>query len=456
MDRLSNLPHDIMVHILSLVDIKSAARSSLVSKRWRYVWTHLVNLVFEAPESYDFSPRQLIKGLDDTQVEKFCTMVNKVMTANCATFLNSFRICFPLKKPTSNGIDNRLNFLYHLRNSNLGDINKWIEFALTKRVRNFELNLSDFQGNIVVNSYTIRKDFFLVRPVYNDHLYTLQSLHLEGLNMDGPVLENVLAYCLNLECLTARSLRYHSSPSRSSFDYTQNQHRHLVVSSLKLKYLEICHCFDIKSLKISAPKLTSFTYFANYGSIEVEYTNVPSLVNVTFGDHYCFHILHNLHLLSSFSHQLEKLAIHWNQVNRVAYGLNVILRNNLLDLKSFIEKCPMLHTFKLELWPLSKQAVPMSGQRDVTINYEMHKHNQLKVLEIVGFDGSASLAEFVFCVTQNAPMLKKIICDYRCPRSKGNAHKWYDLQYIDRKGFVRRQAKLLAKQIRGGVDVVIL
>uniref|UniRef100_A0A803LE64 At1g61320/AtMIF1 LRR domain-containing protein n=1 Tax=Chenopodium quinoa TaxID=63459 RepID=A0A803LE64_CHEQI len=203
--------------------------------------------------------------------------------------------------------------------------------------------------------------------------------------------------------LTARSLRNYLRPS---FDPTQHQHQHLVVSSLKLKYLEISHCCDI-----------------------------------------------NLHLLSSFSCRLQKLAIHWYQKNRLPYGLQMILKDKL---RSFVEKCPVLHTFKLELWPLSQQPVPMSGQRDVKINYEMRKHNKLKVSEIVGFDGSASLAEFVFCVTQNAPMLKKIICDPRCPRSKGNAHKWYDLTYIDRLAPARGQAKLLAKQIGGGIDVVIL
>uniref|UniRef100_A0A803LNQ6 At1g61320/AtMIF1 LRR domain-containing protein n=1 Tax=Chenopodium quinoa TaxID=63459 RepID=A0A803LNQ6_CHEQI len=127
---------------------------------------------------------------------------------------------------------------------------------------------------------------------------------------------------------------------------------------------------------------------------------------------------------------------------------------------SFIEACPLLHTFKLELWPMLQHAklkTISSGRRGVKNKYEMRKHDQLKVLEIVGFDESATLADFVFCITQNAPMLKKIICDPHCPRSDGGyLHNVKDNCNIDKIALARRQAKWLAQQIQEGIDVVVL
>ncbi|KNA03250.1 hypothetical protein SOVF_211020, partial [Spinacia oleracea] len=111
------------------------------------------------------------------------------------------------------------------------------------------------------------------------------------------------------------------------------------------------------------------------------------------------------------------------------------------------------------LWPLTRQPVPISALNDVKINYAYQKlkHKlKLKVLKVVGFDGSASVAKFAFCLTQNAPTLKKIICDTRCPQLFGTVHRLYDIEYIDRIAPARRQAELLSKLIPGGIDVVIL
>jgi hypothetical protein len=44
---LSNLPEAILLHILSLLPTKDAARTSGVSKRWEYLWASMPNLVFD-------------------------------------------------------------------------------------------------------------------------------------------------------------------------------------------------------------------------------------------------------------------------------------------------------------------------------------------------------------------------------------------------------------------------
>ncbi|XP_071732486.1 putative F-box/LRR-repeat protein At3g59170 [Rutidosis leptorrhynchoides] len=51
-DRISNLPDDIIHHILSFLDLKYAMQTSALSKKWKLVWTLLPQLNFN---SYNFS-----------------------------------------------------------------------------------------------------------------------------------------------------------------------------------------------------------------------------------------------------------------------------------------------------------------------------------------------------------------------------------------------------------------
>jgi hypothetical protein len=44
---LSNLPEAVLLDILSLLPTKDAARTSLLSKRWKYLWASIPNLVFD-------------------------------------------------------------------------------------------------------------------------------------------------------------------------------------------------------------------------------------------------------------------------------------------------------------------------------------------------------------------------------------------------------------------------
>ncbi|RXI07755.1 hypothetical protein DVH24_009786 [Malus domestica] len=49
-DRISELPHEIIVSILSLMSLKEAAATSILSRRWRYVWASTMTLVFDSSE----------------------------------------------------------------------------------------------------------------------------------------------------------------------------------------------------------------------------------------------------------------------------------------------------------------------------------------------------------------------------------------------------------------------
>ncbi|KAF5782341.1 putative F-box domain, leucine-rich repeat domain superfamily, F-box-like domain superfamily [Helianthus annuus] len=45
-DRLSSLPDDLILKTLSFIDTKHAIRTSVLSSRWRYIWTSTPRLDF--------------------------------------------------------------------------------------------------------------------------------------------------------------------------------------------------------------------------------------------------------------------------------------------------------------------------------------------------------------------------------------------------------------------------
>lgn len=88
-DRISNLPGHILHHILSFVDARAAARTSVLSRRWMYIWRSIPILDFEDFSSWksdkfiDFVDRTL-EFHDESNIKEFCL--------SCDAYLNEPRI----------------------------------------------------------------------------------------------------------------------------------------------------------------------------------------------------------------------------------------------------------------------------------------------------------------------------------------------------------------------------
>ncbi|KAJ0435488.1 putative F-box domain, FBD domain, leucine-rich repeat domain superfamily [Helianthus annuus] len=105
-DRLSRLPEEILSHILFLMPMKFAVQTSILSKRWRYVWMFVTNLDFGEIHSMD-SLHSLTKIVD--RVLKFCT----------PSQVKLFRLHFPYICARKSSVSNWIDELVRLKISEL-------------------------------------------------------------------------------------------------------------------------------------------------------------------------------------------------------------------------------------------------------------------------------------------------------------------------------------------------
>ncbi|PWA50858.1 FBD-like protein [Artemisia annua] len=225
-DRLSNMPEEILSEILSLMPTKYAVRTSILSKRWRYNWTLVTNI--------------------DINVHPFHGLLN------CCAFVDRV---LDLCKTTEIK-------LFRLRFSNLwvqkSRLTKWIDEAVRLNVR--ELYIQSGLLKLPLNLLTCK---------------TLTKLTIESNNYcDG--LDRQTPF--NLPCLKTIDITVFGIGSRNALKLIRG------CPVLESFSLQMIHCseeeecrFDIATLKHL--KLKTW----KWGSFKKVVLNVPNLEDLTIG-----------------------------------------------------------------------------------------------------------------------------------------------------------------------------
>ncbi|KAF3574172.1 hypothetical protein F2Q69_00061859 [Brassica cretica] len=162
MDIISGLPDELLVKILLLVPTKVAVSTSILSKRWEYLWMWLPKL--------DYGPRNC------SECEKLRCFLNRNLPLHRAPVLESFRLdlCCSRFKPPEN-------------------INMWIGIAVSHCLRELEMMLYESDP---------AKPFVLP-----SNLYACKSLVVGGdILLDVPT----MASLPSLKTMKLQSVRYFS------------------------------------------------------------------------------------------------------------------------------------------------------------------------------------------------------------------------------------------------------
>uniref|UniRef100_UPI0005C8973D F-box/LRR-repeat protein At3g58900-like n=1 Tax=Fragaria vesca subsp. vesca TaxID=101020 RepID=UPI0005C8973D len=259
------LPHEILVSIVSLLSLKEAAATSVLSKRWQNLWKYTMTLNFQ---DVDFSVGDNfhcyinpVQELRDRKSRKYVSWMDRVLEQHQGQYIERFsRAYFFLHSGFKNSID------------------KWIEFAMQKRVQVLELQFLipkyDYARDNYAFPYTLLGESF--KHMY-PYLPTLQSCHynigfkflkvvrFQHIGMTDEVLDYFLSNCPVLERLIV-------------IDARGLVCLRVVGASISLKYLTVNGCPNLKSIEICNANIVSFVYRGAWMDLFI--SNVPLLIEV--------------------------------------------------------------------------------------------------------------------------------------------------------------------------------
>ncbi|KAH7845698.1 hypothetical protein Vadar_005022 [Vaccinium darrowii] len=461
-DRISRLPEDILVAILSLLTLQEAGRTSVLSRKWRYLWTFITRSL----NFYDWKSVAIGARINSST---YASSVNQVLKLHQGPFIGELIIRFYLDP-----------HYYH-------DVDSWIKFAFEKGVKRFELDLE--------NGYTARLPSYkfpsvekfrsssntvtgmqsyghVTRAVGSVGFSSLTTLRLSYVNVTNEVIEYFLGNCPLLEelhVIWSRRLR----------------NLKVVGASLKLKSLEISACIGLRVLEICAINLVSLSY--NGGLIRLLLTNVPVLSKFCVDGDYCDSLMYKDHLDSSYLQQVFKASRSfprgfsklWRLKQLELDIIHAKLGDNLIIYTGLIEACPSLARFALrytrgKLYEVEESSSSSSGSSDSdtdssSSNSDEEKlnlveearaqastgfqHQCLEVVELVGFIGHAKDLELASHLLEIAVSLDKLVINPRYPYFVDNPDSVMNTDALERG---RKCARLLETKLPPEASLVVL
>ncbi|XP_021817736.1 putative F-box/LRR-repeat protein At4g15060 [Prunus avium] len=384
-DQISKLPHEVVVSIVSLLTLKEAAATSILFRRWRYVWASTTTLNFEAVNFEDRNTLDYFYRLDEDilnqEGRKYVNWVNRVLEQHRGQSIERFRVIFFLDKGFTS------------------DIDKWIQFAMEKRVQVLQLDLLAEWVNYSPHDYAF--------PYKLLGFKSLKVIRFRHVAVTGELVEFLLSNCPLLERVSLTIAR----------DLT---HLRVVSPSIALKYLEIKYCQQLENIEISNANIVSFVFCGFLVPLHLK--NVPRLVEVAInklGNYYSEFIRFAFSQLSPCLSHLEILKL---DIREAVYNPNhvfPILANlkhlqllvdadhylSLGRLASFMKAAPYMRTLNLGLGmgtPDWKTAIIEKATAKCP-------HHYLKEVEISGYRGYECYVEHVMYLKMNVVALEKII-----------------------------------------------
>nr|XP_011464183.1 PREDICTED: F-box/LRR-repeat protein At3g58900-like isoform X2 [Fragaria vesca subsp. vesca] len=436
-DRISGLPDEILVSILSLLSLKEAQATSILSRRWHYVWAFSTTLNFDAEQRLI----RFCKPKSDRERElglcMYVDWVDSVLNQHRVANIERFRIAFELGPRSC--------------------IDKWIQFAMRKGVQILELDLSailypwglqyKFSNQVLGIS-----EFSSFKALCSEYIgfKFLKVLDFNRVDVDQDILEYFIYNCPVLERVAV-------------CDSSLMVNLRVVGQSIALKYLTIQQCLNLKSIEICEANLISFTYGGDLEKLLLR--NLPLLVEISLSGMTRitgWSAKIDFSYLSCCLSQLEILKINyiilWGETDPVIPSLPNLKclelafdeDNNyaLLHIAFFIKQTPCLHTLvmKFRSWRCPKN--PFAKKRAAR-----YSHDCLKVVKFLEYSGLSRQIELVKYLMKTASNLEKIIFD-PVNRQYSGVHRLLFPHIVEMEELSRAEAHQLKEKLPATLDVV--
>ncbi|CAH9103837.1 unnamed protein product [Cuscuta epithymum] len=206
-DRISGLPGDILDHILGLLPIRDAARTSVLSTVWRDVWLSLSQLIFDTNFFIHIHDRYI--------AESTMFVINKILMRH--------------NKPIRKFVFHFDNFFWAKRDKKTSwvELDEWLLYLTRNGVEELDLSFGS-------------SAYAYVLPNFIFSCSTLKKLCLHGVFVE-PI--NVSCIFPNVTSLCLKRIQFDS--------------KNLFYSPTDLPMLESLECGDISGFNMTAPKLRS-------------------------------------------------------------------------------------------------------------------------------------------------------------------------------------------------------
>ncbi|GER53388.1 F-box/RNI-like/FBD-like domains-containing protein [Striga asiatica] len=406
-DRISILSDDILLSIMCHLTFREVVAASILSLRWRYLWTFSRTLDFDGLQSLVklvFSVGKLSLNLDKARLN-YVTWVDRAIVSHKESTIDELRVFFNLSRTYTSSID------------------KWLRFALAKKVQRLELNLTDnacFKSRTYNECYDFPYELLFCNSGA-DFKY-LKRLSLNYVNVNGEALEFILRICPLLEDLSVAQ-----SGELKILKITGP------LPSLKRVGIYLCH--KLQSFQIRDVNIVHLTYYGS--SVRFFLENVPLLVDACIGGLITEHREVVLQLLSTYLPKLERLKLDilnvhcWavrlqylffhpklfysnvkmSSLKQLVVNVGVTGGYSLLQLANLICMSPFLQSFVLKAYRGEPKFVKRKMEKVVSL------YPHLKELKFEGYCGEVSDLEFIMHFMENAALLQNIVIDPRKPWS---------------------------------------
>ncbi|KAM7269066.1 hypothetical protein ACFE04_024563 [Oxalis oulophora] len=385
-DRISQLPDDILSNIISSLTLKESTASSLLSTRWKDLWKFYSGY-FDFDDASATPYPDCSEQWSDAQRDEFVNSVNKVLLSH--------------DKATT---IRRLRLIMNLSSSFHPLMDEWIHLASSKSVQCLDLNFSlSTRNNTIWSSDSSSSSYTFPSASRFCSLTTLSLTHVQ---ISGETLEALLADCLHLEELNIT----HSIALQSFKLY-----------SLSLKKLTIWFCGDADKpvdRRISTPNIWSLScaLYRSHNSNLVLEEDVPKLQYLSTGCHRCHFRDHLSQLTELVLHRLTCSCCATQSVNEpempnlkslTIKDFESITIDDFSRFVALLKAAPLLEILTLE----DSEEMSRNQMDDTPWKMEeAHHYPNLKKVKLVGYS-SRKFYPVIRYFMSYAPRLEAILVD---------------------------------------------